>query len=96
MFGTDKVELTVSLLTDDQFFTKIVARTLGTYQFVSTMTSCDTVNSNSNHSSSLNKISLTLIFPGLKINAIVFENIVEEYTKSQIDMKYSSDDNNSF
>ena len=43
-----------------------------------------------------NKISQTFIFPGLKINAIVFENIVEEYAKSQIDMKYSTDDNNSF
>ena len=32
------------------------------------------------------KISQTLIVPGLKINAVLCENILEEATKSQIDV----------
>ena len=42
------------------------------------------------------KISQTLIVPGLKINAVLCENILEEPTKSQIDGNSSTDNNNSF
>ena len=42
------------------------------------------------------KISQTLIVPALKINAIMYENILEELGKSCIDMYYYADDNNSF
>ena len=38
------------------------------------------------------KISKTLIFPGLKINAVVCENILKEHVKSKIDMNYFADD----
>ena len=39
------------------------------------------------------KISKTLIFPALKINAVVCENILKEHVKSQIDMNCFADDN---
>ena len=41
-------------------------------------------------------ISQTLIVPGLKISAVLCENIWEEPTKSQIDVNSSADSNNSF
>ena len=40
------------------------------------------------------KISLTLIVTGLKISAVLYENILEEPTKSQIDVNCSADNNN--
>ena len=43
------------------------------------------------------KISQTLIVRGLKITAVLCENILEEYAKSWIDMmNFSADDNSSF
>ena len=39
------------------------------------------------------KISKTLIFPGLKLNAVVCENNLKEQVKSQIDMNNFSDYN---
>ena len=41
------------------------------------------------------KISKTLIFPGLKGNVFVCENILKEHVKSQIDMNCFADDNTS-
>ena len=41
------------------------------------------------------KISETLIVPGLKINAVLFDNVLEEHTKSQIDINSFADNNNS-
>ena len=39
------------------------------------------------------KISITLIFPGLKIDVVACENIPKEHVKSQIDMNCFVDDN---
>ena len=39
------------------------------------------------------KISKTMIFPGLKINAVACENILKEHVKSWIDVNCSADVN---
>ena len=40
--------------------------------------------------------SQTLFVPGLKINAVLSENILEEDARPWIDINYSVDENNSF
>ena len=39
------------------------------------------------------KISKTLIFPGLKIDAVAYESILKEHVKSYIDKNCFADDN---